>query len=218
MIHLDKDPTLQTLFVQEALKARGHYTGDLDNWPGPETTRALAAAVAEVKSAIMPPPTTNLSLDERSMKTIATLDPKAHGIFLRLAAIGKTVAMQHGCNYVAIAGNRTWAEQDALYAKGRTAPGPKVTNAKGGQSNHNFGIAADFGVFRAGKYLDSDEPKTAEMIHRATAAAAKAERLPIEWGGDWASFKDFPHFEIKTIYTTTAAKRARFQQYGSVLV
>lgn len=38
---------------------------------------------------------------------------------------------------------RTIGEQDELYAKGRTAPGPKVTNAKGGQSPHNFGMAVD---------------------------------------------------------------------------
>nr|WP_295770097.1 M15 family metallopeptidase [Rhodoferax sp.] len=41
---------------------------------------------------------------------------------------------------------RSCAEQDALYAQGRTAPGNKVTNAKSGDSNHNFGIAFDIGV------------------------------------------------------------------------
>ena len=40
-------------------------------------------------------------------------------------------------------GLRTIAEQDALYAKGRTTPGKKVTNAKGGQSVHNYGFAVD---------------------------------------------------------------------------
>lgn len=40
MIHFDKDPTLQTLLKQEALKERGLYLGDLDNWPGPATARA----------------------------------------------------------------------------------------------------------------------------------------------------------------------------------
>jgi len=42
-----------------------------------------------------------------------------------------------------ISGLRTYEEQDALYAQGRTAPGPKVTNAPGGHSNHNFGLAFD---------------------------------------------------------------------------
>lgn len=43
MIHIDKDPTLETLLIQEALKARGLYTGKLDNWPGPRTEDALSA-------------------------------------------------------------------------------------------------------------------------------------------------------------------------------
>src|SRR5690606_7828810 len=38
-------------------------------------------------------------------------------------------------------GYRSIAEQDALYAQGRTAPGEIVTNARGGQSNHNYGLA-----------------------------------------------------------------------------
>jgi peptidoglycan L-alanyl-D-glutamate endopeptidase CwlK len=42
-----------------------------------------------------------------------------------------------------IQGFRTWAEQDLLYAQGRTSPGNIVTNAKGGESWHCFGCAAD---------------------------------------------------------------------------
>ena len=40
-------------------------------------------------------------------------------------------------------GLRTIAEQDELYAQGRTKPGKIVTNAKGGKSNHNSGLAID---------------------------------------------------------------------------
>ena len=41
---------------------------------------------------------------------------------------------------------RTVAEQDALYAQGRTKPGKKVTNAPGSSysSQHQWGIAFDF--------------------------------------------------------------------------
>jgi len=52
-----------------------------------------------------------------------------------------------------ISGLRTYAEQDALYAQGRAKTGPKVTNARGGYSNHNFGIAFDVGVFEGNRYL-----------------------------------------------------------------
>lgn len=43
-------------------------------------------------------------------------------------------------------GLRTIAEQDALYAQGRTKPGAIVTNARGGYSYHNFGLAVDFAL------------------------------------------------------------------------
>ncbi len=62
-----------------------------------------------------------------------------------------------------ISGTRThMQEQDALYARRRTAPGPRVTNARGGYSNHNFGIAWDIGLFRGGKYLE-DSPLYREV-------------------------------------------------------
>ena len=40
-------------------------------------------------------------------------------------------------------GLRTYAEQNALYDEGRTTPGRIVTEAKGGYSMHNFGLAVD---------------------------------------------------------------------------
>lgn len=51
---------------------------------------------------------------------------------------------ERGAEYVAIRGYATYAAQDALYAKGRSVPGPIVTNARGGESAHNFGLAIDF--------------------------------------------------------------------------
>lgn len=46
---------------------------------------------------------------------------------------------------------RTNAEQDALYAQGRTKPGPVVTYAKAGESYHNYGLAIDFVLIVNGK-------------------------------------------------------------------
>ena len=43
MIYIDKDPSMKTLLIQESLKTRGHYSGELDNWPGPRTQDALHA-------------------------------------------------------------------------------------------------------------------------------------------------------------------------------
>lgn len=67
--------------------------------------------------------------------------------------------------------------QDAEYAKGRTTPGPKVTNARGGQSWHNYRCAADLGVLVNGTL--SWDRKYYEQL------GAIAQELGLTWGGDW---------------------------------
>jgi peptidoglycan L-alanyl-D-glutamate endopeptidase CwlK len=156
------------------------------------------------------------TMDKRTAKNIASLDRKAQPVFAELWRIGSEVAGAAGCSYVLISGNRTYKEQAALYAIGRTLEGDVVTNAKAGYSNHNFGIAGDFGVFRDGKYLDSSEPQTAQVIHKAVATAAERAGLNIEWGGSWRTFKDYPHFEVRTDFTMHQ-KRERMASVGSVL-
>jgi hypothetical protein len=85
-------------------------------------------------------------------------------------------------------GLRTFAEQDALYAKGRTTSGKIVTRAKGGQSYHNYGLAFDC-------YFTQDGKVTfAKAINADIAKIGK--ELGLEWGGSWTSFKDMPHFQL----------------------
>lgn len=101
---------------------------------------------------------------------------------------------QRGTSILITQGLRTWEEQDALYAKGRTvAPiGNKfiVTKAKGGQSYHNFGLAVDIVI------LDSIGKADWDTSHPGWSEAADAGKsVGLEWGGDWASFKDLPHFQ-----------------------
>jgi peptidoglycan L-alanyl-D-glutamate endopeptidase CwlK len=161
-------------------------------------------------------------MNARSAKNLATLDPKAQAIFKPFIEDAEKLAATLGCDYIAINGNRTFAEQDALYAKGRTTPpiGKKyiVTNAKGGQSNHNFAIALDFGVFKGKTYLDDGtraEKSVASAVHRSVAEKLAGQH-GIEWGGNWTSFKDEPHFEIAT-GLTLAQKRDLLKKKGSVL-
>lgn len=154
-----------------------------------------------------------MTLDARTLKNIGTLDAKARPVFARFAAAAKEVAAAQGCEYVMLCGNRSYAEQNALYAIGRSKPGTRVTNARGGYSNHNFGIAGDFGVFRDGQYLDESMPKVADAVHKAVASIAEAHGLS---AGYYWDFQDAPHFEIET-HLTLAQKRARMEQRGSVL-
>ena len=58
-------------------------------------------------------------------------------------------AYKEGINVIITQGLRTVEEQNELYAQGRTKPGKIVTNAKGGYSYHNYGLAFDFAVLNA---------------------------------------------------------------------
>ena len=80
-------------------------------------------------------------------------------------------------------GLRTFAEQDALYQQGRTKPGKKVTNAKAGQSIHNYGFAVDIVLIIDRKTASWDTKKDWDNDQIA------------EWGGNWKTFKDLPHFD-----------------------
>lgn len=65
-----------------------------------------------------------------------------------------------GIKLIIVQGLRTYEEQNKLYAKGRTASGSIVTKAKGGQSNHNFGVAIDvFPLHEDGKLHMADDKK-----------------------------------------------------------
>lgn len=102
-------------------------------------------------------------------------------------------------------GLRTAAEQDALYARGRTKPGNKVTNAKGGYSMHNWGVAFDFcRNDGSGAYNDSDG--------FFTKVGKLGVSIGLEWGGNWKSPVDKPHFQLPDWGSTTATLR---QQYGT---
>lgn len=95
---------------------------------------------------------------------------------------------------------RTNAEQDILYNKR-----PKVTNAKGGQSIHNYGLAFDIvmlydndgnGTFEEASWSmikDFDKDSIADWKEVTDLFKARGW----EWGGDWKSFKDNPHFQLK---------------------
>ncbi len=90
---------------------------------------------------------------------------------------------------------RTYTEQDALYAQGRTMPGKKVTNARGGQSIHNYGFAFDIVIL-----LDTDgsgrfATASWSVDKHWLRVAEYFKSLGWTWGGDWTSFKDYPHFE-----------------------
>ena len=99
---------------------------------------------------------------------------------------------------------RTIDEQNRLYAKGRTIRGQIVTNARGGQSYHNYGLAIDIVLISEGKATwdrkkDFDQDGQADFME----VVKIFKEHGWEWGGDFKSFKDFPHFQKTFGYTTS---------------
>lgn len=94
---------------------------------------------------------------------------------------------------------RRAAEQDALYAQGRTKPGSVVTNAKGSEyrSQHQWGIAYDFYLSMD---IDGDGKSTDDSYNDSTGmfgkAADLAKTVGLAWGGDWSSIVDAPHIYL----------------------
>ena len=165
----------------------------VDGNPGPQTWAAIYRQV--VGEA---PQTTDIPTlaDARSAQNIATLLPPVQPLAQSLIAAAATA----GISIKIISGTRPYEEQDALYEQGRSKPGPIVTNARGGYSNHNFGVAFDIGVFEGGRYLDESP------AYKAVGALGK--QLGLEWGGDWKSIQDEPHFELRPAWARDMSEGA----------
>lgn len=102
---------------------------------------------------------------------------------------------------------RTRTEQEALYAQGRTAPGNIVTRARYPLSPHNWGLAFD--IYRndgKGAYYNGDG-----WFERCGAIGRE---LGLTWGGDFKSFRDRPHFELKRLLPDASVAQVR-RRYGS---
>lgn len=140
-------------------------------------------------------------MDKITLQRIELLHPKlreeAKAIYKEIceALTGKAI-----CRFTHTL--RTFTEQDALYAIGRTKKGSRVTNARGGQSYHNYGLAVDIVLL-----VDKDSNGTHETAVWDTKGdydndriadwqeiVAIFKRYGWTWGGDWR-FKDYPHFQ-----------------------
>ena len=137
-----------------------------------------------------------MTVDLRSAGNIATLHSRVQPLARQLIA----EAAAKGIQIKVISGTRSYAEQDALYRKavdgldndgdGRIDEADeRVTKARGGYSNHNFGIALDIGIFEGKAYVPESP------LYAQVGKIGKA--LGFEWGGDWTSFKDMPHFQLR---------------------
>jgi len=172
--------------IEEIISAVQSSLGvEVDGRAGTETWGAIYERIVGPMTDGTPVASSIDLVDPRSEKVISTLLPEVRPIaraLVQKAALG-------GIRIKIISGFRTYAEQDALYAQGRTAAGDVVTNAKAGYSNHNFGIAFDVGVFEGNTYL-GESPKY-------KAVGVIGMDLGLEWGGNWKTLVDQPHFQLR---------------------
>lgn len=182
-----------TEYWQRLLRLGGYNPGAIDGIEGPKTRAAAKQWAVEAHRSKCD----YGEFDERTEANLSTLLPKAQNAIRDWLNKATYEALKDGLVIKIIDGTRSYAEQDKLYAKK-----PKVTNAKGGYSWHNFGLAADFGVFANGKYLTDDSfyNKYGKLSREITG---------LEWGGDWKSFVDFPHLQLKK-FNSIAEARSKF--------
>lgn len=167
----------------------------VDGYAGPQTWRAIYGHYFPTQPIELPGTD---PVDERSEKNIATLHPRVQPLARALVH----AAAQQGLTIKVIDGSRTYDQQNALYEQGRSRPGDIVTNARGGQSWHNFGLAFDIGVFQGARYLE-ESPAYA-------AVGALGNSLGLEWGGSWTGrLVDEPHFQFNPNHLGLADMRAR---------
>jgi len=155
----------------------------------------------------------------KSAARLARLNPAV------LAAAQELIRRSYGRGVpiVITQGMRTIAEQNALYAQGRSKPGPIVTNARGGTSYHNYGLAVDFALLLpGGESFSWDMDRDGDKDRKADwqEVVQEAKRLGFEWGGEWSGFKDYSHLQMAFGLTTKqllAGKRPTAQQVKAAL-
>jgi peptidoglycan L-alanyl-D-glutamate endopeptidase CwlK len=135
-------------------------------------------------------------MDQRSERALVGVHPVLAAKVRAAAAI----LMAQGVEIRVVQGLRSFAEQEALYAKGRTVltdalgkPQPIVTKARGGYSSHNFGLAVDVapGVLGAPTWTPDWRVKSAAFV----AMVSELKQQGLRWGGDWVTMKgDYDHF------------------------
>lgn len=176
----------------------------VDGRAGIATWTAIYKAIIG-ESSTPPIVVTGGTVDPRSEQNIGVLHPRvqpyARTLVQKAAAAGITIKV--------ISGLRSYAEQSALYLQphdGKDNDGDgrvdeadeQVTKAPAGHSNHNFGLAFDIGIFDGPKYI-ANSP-----LYKAVATIGLD--LGLEWGGNWKSPIDEPHYQLRPAWAKSMSE------------
>ncbi len=144
-------------------------------------------------------------------RLLADLEPVTREKVYRLIAAAPLVL---GRELFIVHTLRTYEEQDELYAQGRTKPGKKVTDARGGQSWHNFGRAIDFAFEERGTQRPTWST-AGDAIEDWRLLGQMGEAIGLEWGGRFEGLGDFGHFHYSAGMPLDRARALFEQQNGA---
>ena len=186
--------------VQNKLNSNHFNSGSPDGIYGPRTTNAVTrfqSVNGLVMSGIVEPRTRQQLFnpnppDDYSKRPTSTSLTSLNSYVASLARKFLALCAANGLDVTILVAFRSWDDQDALYAQGRSHPGPVVTNAMGGDSYHNWGLAFDCAPLVNGTVDWTATEKFYQM-------GRLGERVGLEWGGHWTTYQisliDLPHFQ-----------------------
>ena len=132
-----------------------------------------------------------MKLSPSSEARLKGVHPSLVKVVRRAAADWKDTEL----TWIITCGVRSVEEQKKLVAKGAS----KTMNSRHIPGKDGYSKAVDFAAVLNGK-IKWDWPLYAKIAADFKAAAAK-EMVPLEWGGDWKSFRDGPHLQLpKTMF------------------
>lgn len=181
--------------VQKLLNSRGYNAGYPDGWYGQTTMNAVMKFQQDnglYPEGIVNPRTRRRLFNPHpkddyeyrpSSDSISSLDPYVAQQARNFLALTRA----NNLDVRIISVFRSWDDSDSLYAQGRTAPGPVVSNARGGESYHNWGLAFDAAPFENG-VISNDMNKYRLM-------GSLGQQAGLEWGGTFKDIVDYPHFQ-----------------------
>jgi peptidoglycan L-alanyl-D-glutamate endopeptidase CwlK len=181
--------------IQRLLISRGYPVGNVDGFYGTKTMQAVQhfqSGQALAATGTVDPRTRQRLFNPNdkdhyelrpSSNEISALNPNVQSMARNLLALTKA----HGLDVRITQAFRSWSESDRLFAQGRTTPGQIVSNARGGESFHNWGLAFDAAPYVNGQM--SNDTSLFKLI------GSLGKQAGLEWGGDFKSLVDYPHFQ-----------------------
>lgn len=128
-------------------------------------------------------------ISKRSLDNLKNVDP-------RLCIVIGMILAEAKVDFTITSGFRSVVEQQDLYAQGRTKEGSIVTHKNGTdkKSYHQTGKAIDFIPYPFKGWDDKDSFK---KVGKELERVANHLGFKCQYGGDWSSFKDYPHFQLE---------------------